>query len=301
MSDARALGVDVGGTKILGVATDDAGRVHAEVRRPTPVRGSGLVECVIEVLDELGADRARRGQPIGVGLPGLVDATGVLRFSPHLPTAVDVDLRDRWPPEWPGPHVVNDATAAASAEGRLGAGRDLADFLFVALGTGIGGALVRHGVVDGGPRGYAGEYGHMVVVPGGEPCPCGGRGCWERYASASGLVSAARRAGDVAAHEAPAVVARARAGESAALAALDEFARWLALGVANLVVALDVGDVVLGGGLSAAAPAFLGTAAAELERTLEGARARPPTRWRVAALGERAGALGAALGAMETS
>ncbi len=297
-----AIGVDVGGTKVLGVVVDAAGRVLAEERRPTPTESpEELCATIEEVVSVLGADGEWRDAPIGVGLPGLVDRGGVLRFSPHLPAARGLDLRAHWPSRWPGPRVVNDAAAAARAEGAWGAGRGLDDFLFVALGTGIGGALVRDGVVRAGPRGFAGEYGHMVVDPGGVVCPCGGRGCWERYASAAGLERFERAAGGSGEGGGPGVVARARALDQTALTALTSLAAWLALGVANLIAALDVTDVVVGGGLAREGDLFLPTAAARLADLLEGASARPPTRWHLAGCGESAGALGAGLVAREGS
>ena len=295
-----AIGVDVGGTKVLGVVVDTEGRVLAEKRRPTPTGSpEELCATIDEVVAVLGADDRNRGAPIGVGLPGLVDSNGVLCFSPHLATAQGLDLRTHWPSRWPPARVVNDAAAAARAERAWGAGRGLDDFLFVALGTGIGGALVRDGVVQDGPRGFAGEYGHMVVDPDGEVCPCGGRGCWERYASAAGLERFERVAGGSGEGGGPGVVARARALDEASLGAFGALATWLALGVANLIAALDVSDVVIGGGLAREGDLFGPAAAARLADLLEGASARPPIRWHLAGCGERAGALGAGLVARE--
>ena len=302
MSAPVALGVDVGGTKVLGVVTDATGRVLAEERRPTPRSGAeDLTRAIHDVVASLGARGDLADLPVGVGLPGLVDLGGVLRFSPHLAAAVGLDLRRTWPAAWASPHVLNDAAGAAGAEREWGAARDLDDALFVALGTGIGGALIRHGGLEAGPRGFAGEYGHMTIVPRGEACPCGGRGCWERYASADGLVRFEREAGGSGDGGGPGVVARARRGEPAATAALEQFVTWLALGLANLVAALDVATVIIGGGMAREADLFLSATEAGLAGSTEGSVARPATRLRPAATGEHAGALGAALAAWRSA
>ncbi len=158
--------------------------------------------------------------------------------------------------------VTNDATCAALAEWRFGAGRGVDDMVMVTLGTGIGGGVVAGGRLIVGANGFAGEFGHMVVDPDGPPCPCGRRGCWERYASGSGLAQLARAAavggrlrrvvevagGDAGMVRGEHVQAAAREGDPGAVAVVDEFARWVALGLVNLTNALDPARFVLGGG-----------------------------------------------------
>ncbi len=310
---ALAAGLDVGGTKALCVVLDDAGAVLAEGETPSPTDGSpeaigALAGLVGEVLAAAGADRSAT---LGVGLAGMVTG-GRLVVSPHLPHLVGVDVEGGLARAL-GTRVraLNDADAALAAEWAWGAARDARDVVMVTLGTGIGGSFVLDGRPVAGRHGFAGEIGHMVVVPEGEPCACGGRGCWERYASGEALARYARAARDAGRLElggAPeageggigrAVVAAARAGRSDAAAVLDELAHWLALGVANLVVVLDLERVVLGGGLGAEADLFIPTLTEDLDARLEGAAARGPLAVVPAAFGTRAGAIGAArLGAL---
>ncbi|MGH9282337.1 MAG: ROK family protein, partial [Acidimicrobiales bacterium] len=181
---ARAVGIDVGGTKCLGVALDGAGAVVAEHRVPTPDGPAELLVVLVDLVEALEPAAA-----VGVGLPGLVTIDGVLVLAPNLPGAADLDvqasLRARWPEA--AIRVDNDATCAGWAEARVGAARGCSDAILVTLGTGIGGGIVSAGRVLRGAHGFAGELGHMVVDPNGPPCPCGQRGCWERFASGRGL------------------------------------------------------------------------------------------------------------------
>ncbi len=304
-----AVGLDVGGTKSLCVAVDPVGAVLAEAETPSPTDGSpdsldALARLVDDVVAAAGADLA--GATLGVGLAGMV-AGGRLVVSPHLPHLVEVDVEGALARTL-GVSVrgVNDADAALAAEWAWGAARGARDVAMVTLGTGIGGSFVLDGRAVAGRHGFAGEIGHMVVVPEGERCACGGRGCWERYASGEALARYARAAldegrltlevapGDPAGALGRAVVAAARAGASDAGAVLDELAHWLALGLANLVVALDLERVVLGGGLGAEADLYAPTVLEDLGARLEGAAARAPLTVVPAAYGIRAGAVGAA-------
>ena len=306
---ALAAGLDVGGTKALCVVVDATGAVLAEGEAPSPRDGSpsaleALGGLVAGVLANAGADTA--GVTLGVGLAGMV-ADGRLVVSPHLPHLVGVDVEGTLARAL-GARVrgVNDADAALAAEWAWGSARGARDVAMVTLGTGIGGSFVLDGRPVAGRHGFAGEIGHMVVVPGGEPCVCGGRGCWERYVSGEALTRYARAAldegrldlGDLAGGPptalGPALIASARAGAPGAAAVLDEFAHWLAVGLANLVVALDLERVVLGGGLGAEADLYVGTVLEDLGARLEGAEARGPLALGAAAYGARAGAVGAA-------
>src|SRR5690606_32993763 len=134
------------------------------------------------------------GLPAGIGVAGLVDRDGVLRTGPNLPGFTGYPFAARLAGRTRGPVAgENDATAPARAEQQVGAARGADDPLVVALGTGIGGAAVVGGALRRGAHGFAGEFGHMVVDPAGPRCPCGADGCWERFASGSGLERLADR------------------------------------------------------------------------------------------------------------
>jgi glucokinase len=317
-----SVGVDVGGTKILAVLTDADGAVHAEARRSTPpnVDAPGVVvaDTVSAVLGDLesaaGRDVARL--PIGVGVPGMLTHDGVVAFSPNLPSTNGADLGSVLAARLGGRRclVANDADAAAVAEHRLGATRGIDDFVLVTLGTGIGGGVVANGRLVRGGAGFAGEIGHMVVDPSGPRCPCGKRGCWERYASGAGVARMAREAavagrlgglaaevGDPEAVRGEDVTHAAATGDREALAVLEEVGWWLALGLANLAAVLDSTCFVLGGGLSEASTMLLPPTRRHLLGLLEGGERRPSIAVVAAELGNRAGAIGAALLAAEAA
>ena len=305
---APTIGLDVGGTKVLGVAIDAAGTILAEHREPTPVGG----EAVLAAMGET-ARRLRAAVPgvvaLGAGLPGLVDRQGNLRFAPNLPGVVDLPAAARLRALTGLPvRADNDATCALWGEHAAGVARGADDVLLVTLGTGIGGGLLLDGRLVRGRNGFAGEPGHMVVDAGGIPCPCGRRGCWERYASGTGLGRMGREAaergagarllelagGDAGEVRGEHVTAAAAEGDVDAKAVLDHFAGWFAMGLANLVAIADVGTCVIGGGLVEAGETLLGPVRVAVAAGLLGGDRRPPVEIVAAALGEHAGAVGAA-------
>ena len=314
-----AVGIDVGGTKVLAVAVDpaDPATVLASFRVPTPERGPDIVAAVTDVarnvLDQVEANRLGAVAAVGVGLPGLVDLDGSLRAAPNLHGGVGAAIRGPVSAALNLPVVVdNDANCAVWAEVLAGAGRGASHVVLVTLGTGIGGGIVVDGRLQHGAHGFAGEPGHMVVDPSGPLCPCGRHGCWERYASGHGLAWLAQEAatagqadglidragGDPTAIHGEIVVAAARDGDAGALAVFERFGWWLALGVANLVNLLDPDLVLVGGGLADVADLYLDHARAALVGEVMGGADRPETRLHVATLGSDAGAIGAALRAV---
>ena len=195
-----AGGIDVGGTKVLGVVLDDEHRVVRVERAATPRGAEALVQVLAQVAVALGPV-AR----LGVGAAGLVTRDGVLRAGPNLPGITELRLRDELADRLGRDVMVdNDATCACYAEWQLGAGRGAHDLALITLGTGIGAGFVVGGELQRGAQGFAGEPGHMIVDPNGRLCVCGQRGCWERYASGSGLADVAR---EVAGPGAPPVTA----------------------------------------------------------------------------------------------
>ncbi len=302
------VGIDVGGTKALGVALDPDGVVIAEDRRPTP-RGENSLAPLIDVLVELSSSLGVEGS-LGIGVPGLVTREGVLRAAPNLDGVADFEV-GRLLSERLG-HAVsvdNDATCATVSEWQLGAAQGTDNMMLVTLGTGIGGGLVANGAVQRGMNGFAGEFGHMVIHPNGPRCPCGRRGCWERYASGSGLAMLAREAatgrrlrsvvehagGDPQDVRGEHVMAAALEGDEDALAVIDDFGRWVALGLSNLTNAFDPEMFVLGGGLAAGAELYLEPIARWYGELLYQPHLRPLPRIEFARWGPLAGAVGAAL------
>lgn len=303
-----SIGLDVGGTKVLGVAIDprQPGSVLAEQRVVTPEGGTGLVETLLELAGSLGTPLVS----LGVGVPGLVDRTGTLRVGPHLRGIQDVALARLLNERAGVPAVVdNDANCHAVAEQAGGAAAGAAEALVITLGTGIGAGIITGGRLLRGTHGFAGEPGHMVVDPNGPPCPCGKRGCWELFASGTGLGRLARDAahagwlddamalagGDPEAVRGEHVTASARAGDAESQAVLGSLAHWIALGLANLANILDPAVIVIGGGLVEAADLLLPEVRTRFADLVMAGSLRPEVRIVPAELGERAGAIGAAL------
>ncbi|MCK4177331.1 ROK family protein [Aciditerrimonas ferrireducens] len=314
------LGVDVGGTKLLGLALAEDGTAVASARRPVrPDHGGAQrledgVQAVLEdLLGQLGGPEGVRGA--GLGLPGIVGADGRLRRAPNLQAAEGVPVLDLLERALGAVGVRdaevaadNDATCATLAEWRFGAARGASDVVVVTVGTGIGAGLVVGGRLARGARGAAGEAGHQVVHAGGRRCPCGRRGCWERYASGTALGWMARRAARAGRLPGPLAAAGGRpervtgelvgaaatAGDPDALALVDELGRWLAIGVANLAEVLDCALVVLGGGVVAIGEPLLAAVRRHLRDPLVAGEGRLDVEVVAAAVGPLAGALGAA-------
>jgi glucokinase len=285
-----AAGIDVGGTKCLGVVVDADAEVATEhdiklqVRHPTP-HASKLVEALAALAGELG-----RFDTLGVGVPGLITHDGIMRASPNIPGSVDIAV---------GPglsarlgrrvHVDNDGNLAALGEWRFGAGRGARNMWMVTLGTGIGGGHLLDGVVQRGVNGFAGEIGHMVVNPDGPRCTCGRKGCWEVYASGRGLgMLASGESGER-------VMRRARHGDADAVTVLEAWARWVAVGLSNVTNFSDPDVIVIGGGVSEAADVVMPVVRRWFVELLYSPGQRTHPDLRVAQLGEHAGAIGAAL------
>lgn len=299
----------------MGVVVDPAtpGPPLAEHRVPTPHDGpEALFAALADMVGVLRDATAPHGEltSVGMGAPGLVDRSGTLRTGPNLPGIVDFPFARRLHDATGLSSTVdNDATCAAWGEHERGASRGRNHSLMVTLGTGIGAGITVKGEVLRGAHGFAGEPGHMVVNPSGPLCPCGRRGCWERFGSGSGLGRLAREAahagngarmlalagGDPEDVKGEHVTAAAAEGDDDALAVLREFGWWVALGVANLVNILDSEIVVVGGGLVEAGELILEPIRAAFAELLLGADHRPEVPIVQAELGEHAGAVGAAL------
>jgi glucokinase len=296
---AWVAALDVGGTAMKGALVGPDGATRCPLRRPTPHRqGPGaVVDAAGGALRALLEDARRERLEVataGVVVPGIVDdARGVAVFSANLgwrdlPLRAPLEERTGLPVA-----LGHDVRAGALAEATLGAARGEADVLFVPVGAGIAAAAIvdRRLLVAGG---YAGELGHLQVDPGGEPCGCGGRGCLETVASGAALARRyAARAGRPVAGAA-AVAERVRAGDPDAAAVWADAVAALAQGLAAAVALLGSRLVVVGGGLAGAGDLLLHPLTEALLARLSPGSTRVP-RLVLAALGDQAGCLGAAL------
>jgi glucokinase len=313
VSDARvAVGVDVGGTKINAFRVTGGGEVLARETVPTPA------DDMAAILDAMvGAAQAVLAPDVaavGVGAAGLVEfATGIVAFAPNLAFR-EARINDHLGAALGLPVVTdNDANVAALAESRFGAGRGYDHVLLVTVGTGIGGGIVSGGRLFRGAHGFAAEIGHVIVEPGGPPCGCGNRGCWEQVASGHALARAGREAvrrhpgsliarmaaGDPRNVAGPVVTDAAQQGDDVARRILAEVGRRLGEGIAGLVNVLDPEVVVVGGGAIAAGHLLLDPARAAFLDAVESPEHRPDVPIVPASLGNDAGAIGAAALALE--
>jgi glucokinase len=312
VTERLGLGLDIGGTKVLGAIVGEDGRVRAEHRVPSPTdTWPAMLEAIVELAETLGADGVVAA---GVGAAGMVDLDGMIHYAPNVAafrrTAVRADVGEALGL----PTVVdNDANVAAYAEHRFGAARGMTDALVITLGTGIGGGVIVNGRVLRGAHGFAAEVGHFQIDPDGPMCACGERGHWEAMASGTALGRVARElaaagrlasvlaaaGGDVAAIDGQHVSAAARSGAADALGLVDDYARDVAIGLVGLANVFDPGVIAISGGLVNDDELYLEPIRRHFAGHVEGAEARPLPAIVPSPLGERAGVVGAAVLALD--
>ena len=304
---SRALGIDVGGTKIAAGLVDEHGTISNETVVPTPKGSSAEVLEVIAQLwerfsqiDEIAA--------VGISAAGLVNKEMTeVTFAPHLPW-VNEPLVELVSAITKRPVVIdNDANAAAWAEHRFGSAKGFSDFIMVAVGTGIGGGLFVSGRPHRGANGMAGEIGHLKVDPDGFDCACGKKGCWEQYASGNAIGRLAREyatqgkadslisaAGSVEAITGLHVTELVRGNDHAAMQILADFASWLGIGIASLIAVLDPELIIVGGGVGELGAVLLDPVRSSVKDNLIGGDRRPLPLIVGAQLGNNAAVIGAA-------
>ena len=297
------IGIDVGGTNLKAGLVDETGRIVKVERVPLDFQGpehfaGTLAELSKKVIEE-------KVRWVGVGLPGAVNGGDVL-FTTNIPME-NVPLEKLFRQHLDLPLLLgNDADCAAVGEFFGGAGKGTRDFAVVTLGTGVGAGIIVDGKLRGGLA--SSEAGHMVICRDGEPCNCGRRGCWERYASATGLIQQTKRAMEThpesALHtfagergvEGRTAFQAAEAGDAAALAVCRDYVHYLASGLTNLINALRPEAVAIGGGVAAAPERLLleplREAVAKESFARHGGRV---TKILPAELGNDAGIIGAAM------
>jgi glucokinase len=306
-----SIGIDVGGTKVLGGVVDDKGVVLARARKDTPRQGgAALTQTIAETVKELMLDH--KVESVGVSAAGFVSSDRkTMLATPNIADWNDVDLDSQLKSLIGLPVVIeNDANAAAWGEAKFGAGRKQNHMMMLTVGTGIGGGIVVDGQLYRGAFGIAAEFGHMRVVPEGHICGCGARGCFEQYASGNALLRHAREAinaspevarnllsrgdGTVAGLTGQIITQAAQEADPIALAAFNTTGQWLGAGIASLAVLLDPACVVIGGGVIDAGEILLAPTRESLERTMPFAGKHPYPELIAAELGNDAGLVGVA-------
>ncbi|HMW91909.1 MAG TPA: ROK family protein, partial [Candidatus Obscuribacter sp.] len=287
MGDKFAVGVDLGGTKILGsVVNLNTGRMVSTSKKKTRVVNEGLdlvkrISLVVaDAIDESGMDPSKLAG-IGIGAAGMVDREkGILLAAANL-GANDVVLAEPLKAQFGLPvKVGNDVEVATLGELNFGAGRECNNFVCIFVGTGIGSGIVHEGRILRGGSGTAGEVGHIIVDNDGLVCGCGGYGCLETYASrtavAKSIVYDLGRGMDSVLRDkidpqkgilrSKAISQAVECGDRVALRAIHKAARYMGLGLATVINFYNPKRIIIGGGLVEAVPLFLELAEEEARR-----------------------------------
>ena len=309
------IGIDLGGTNIAVGLVDKNGKILATDSVPTH-KERAYIEIVADMaalakkVTLAGGCALEDIKAVGIGCPGTIDtANGVVVYANNLkmdraPVAAEFQKH------WNIPvYLENDANAAAFGEYRMTA-KDTDSFVFMTLGTGVGGGIVLNGRLWHGFNGAGAEIGHTSIVMDGEPCTCGMRGCLESYASVTALIKQTKEAmeahPDSAMHEWVAKKGKisgrtafecAKAGDAAATAVRDRYIRYVAEGVNNLINILQPAVFAIGGGISKEGDTLL-VPIREFVAKYNYNKHMPKTDIRIATLLNDAGIIGAAFAAM---
>ena len=307
----NAIGIDIGGTKVLGGVVTGTGEILATARRDTPREGGrALTEAIANVANELAQQYPV--DSIGVSAAGFISSDRqTMLATPNISNWNGVNLVAELTEILHKKIVLeNDANAAAWGEFKFGAGRGRNDLMMLTLGTGVGGGLILGGSVFRGAFGIGAELGHIRLVPDGQLCGCGIRGCLEQYASGLALLRHAREAIDASPLLARNLLDRgdgtieglrgnhiteaAREGDPVAIAAFNTMATYLGAGIASLCAVIDPSCVVLGGGVIDAGELFLGPTRDAALRLIPFSGKHPYPEIVAAVLGNHAGLVGVA-------
>ena len=308
---ANAIGIDVGGTKVLGGVVTDNGEILATARRDTPREGGrALTEAIANVATELAQQHSV--ESIGISAAGFISSDRqTMLATPNISNWNGVNLVHELTEILHKKIVLeNDANAAAWGEFKFGAGRGRNDLMMLTLGTGVGGGLILDGSVFRGAFGIGAELGHMRLIPDGQLCGCGIRGCLEQYASGSALMRHAREAidaspllarnllergdGSIEGLKGQHITDAARDGDPVAIAAFNTMANYLGAGIASLCAVIDPSCIVLGGGVIDAGELFLAPTRESALRLIPFSGKHPYPEIVSAELGNHAGLVGVA-------
>jgi len=307
------IGIDLGGTNIAAALVDTDGAITGRVSIPTDKRGGAktVTDGLLSVCDSLLSNSAETPRSIGIGVPGTVNAEkGEVIFTANLPLAgtnITRELKEKYGCPI---HLGNDANCAALGEVIAGGARGARDVVLITLGTGVGGGIIVGGRLITGISGAAGEIGHIVIMAGGRQCGCGRQGCWESYASATGLILTASEfmgmypdsllweycGGLVEKVNGRSVFDAFRAGDLAARLTVEQYVEHLATGIVNLINILEPELICVGGGISSSWDCFAEPLQlrVEAEKYSRYSKGLPQTRIVRATLGNDAGIIGAA-------
>ncbi|MCD7722348.1 MAG: ROK family protein [Clostridiales bacterium] len=310
------LGIDLGGTNIAcAVVDDESYEMLAKAKTPTNVpRAAGeIFDDIAKICREAmqaAKVTAKDIVSVGLGTPGTVNAGGVIEYANNLGfnnvPAAEM-LRERLGQGMKA-FVENDANCAALGEAYAGCGNGAKDFVAVTLGTGVGSGIISNGKIINGVNNAAGECGHMVIQVDGEPCSCGRRGCWEAYASATALIRQTEQSmkehPDSIMHELAAKEGKVsgrtsfdamRMGDIAAIRVVNNYIKYVACGLINLVNTLQPEIICIGGGICNENETLLKPLRNYVQAERYSIHSKLQTKIVKAQLGNDAGIIGAAL------
>lgn len=295
-----SIGIDLGGTNLRAAAFDESGNLLKKLSGSTPVTEGAdavvadMARSAAQLRDEFGRDSLAG---IGVGVPGNIDMrSGTVLAWNNVPSFTGYPTRERLSDLLNTPVILeNDANAAALGEHWMGAGQGVGDLVMLTIGTGIGGGIICGGRILHGHVGMAAELGHITVVPNGNPCGCGNRGCVEKHASATSIAALARNLGLGENLTAKDVQTLAEQGDQRAVAIWRSAGEHLGIAIATLINVFNAPLYLIGGGVSAAWDFFAPSMLTEIgRRSLTFRLTRETTRVERATLGGDAGLFGAA-------
>lgn len=310
------LGIDVGGTNIAVGVVNENKEIIAKTSNKSPV------PCTMDEFCDTMALTARQAMEkagitlddipwVGIGCPGTVNrGTGIIEFTNNLHFS-------NWPlvkmmeERMGGKKVIieNDANAAAYGEFKAGALKGAQNAVAITLGTGIGSGIIIDGNIYAGNNYAAGEMGHMVIVYDGRQCNCGRKGCWERYASATGLIITTKEYmekdkdsvmwelcdGDINKASGRTAFDAMRKGDATGKAVVDEYINYLSCGLVNVINTFQPDILCIGGGISNERETLLAPVRAYIDKEQYAMNAKLKTKVCRAELGNDAGIIGAAL------
>ncbi len=299
-SQTFAVAVDLGGTDLKTAVVDSIGKIlHQKiVSSESKENKEKTVHRLIESI-QIELDWAEKNQlkikGLGLGIPGIVSPEkGIVYQSPHFPAWKNYPIHKKLKLKFSIPMILdNDANMAAIGEGWLGAAKKKKNFILLTLGTGIGGAIVIDRKIFHGDSGFAGEAGHLVIDRHGLQCNCGGKGCLEMSASATGIfhqLNSLNQSTDLTPLE---LFRLAKKKDPLALKIFQNFGESLGIGIASIVNLLDIETIILGGGISEAFSCFSPFALESISKYLYSTTAKR-LRLIQAMLGNKAGVIGAA-------
>jgi len=249
----KALGIDLGGTKIHFGVIDAQGNIIDAYKKKTPIQigGQGILDLIIH--EAKAILKSHGDMPVGLGTPGLVSYPEgrILGCTPNLPEWNNLQLKKRLKNALNVPiHIDNDANTATWGEFKAGRGQGLEHFVLLTLGTGLGSGIIFNKQLKRGFSGFGIGFGHMIIQPQGRFCNCGQQGCLEAYVSGNGLQKTFQLKGGDLTQKGPDIFKLASQGDSRAKDSIQEMLFSLSLGLSNILNTIAPQKVFIGGGLA---------------------------------------------------